>query len=261
MSADEFSSAGAHELPELAIRFLRFADDAVEPRPADAELSGAVSLRARRFCSPFLAASSLGWFVYPPIDFSLVWTGSEFYWRPNGDPHWVVCERVYLPGFVERFQSVAPEANQLDATAFLEIFPEQGAIQVWSGWAARTNPGWTLWSCAPINRPGPSAYRVLNAVIESDWWPGPVITVLQFQKTDIPVNFRRRRPMFQIVPMPYAVQNAVERCEQTIVPGLEAFDEDDWRRHGELYERRNSGSAGEYARRARQRAQRDRNGR
>lgn len=243
------------ELPELAVRFLRFADGATEPAQADCELGGAVSLRARRFCSPFLTASALGWFVYPPIDFSLVWTGAEFYWRPLGAPHWIICDRIYLPGFVERYQRAAPPALQAHATAFLEIFPEQGAIQVWSGWAAGTSPGWNLWSCAPINRPQPTTYRILNAVIESDWWPGPLITVLQFQKTDVPVNFRTRRPLFQAVPVPYAVQNAARDSRTSIVTSLDDFTDEDWRRHGELYGRRNSGRPGDYARMSRQRDQ------
>jgi len=243
-----------NDLSSPKFRFLRFFDDAPDISPADPDLGGAVPLRARRFCSPFTAASSMGWWVYAPIDFSLVWTGSEFYWRYPGVDQWMVCERIYLPGYADTFRATAPQGMRQNVTAFLEIFPEQGAIQVWTGWNASSAPGWNYWSCAPINRPQSSTYRVLNSVIESDWWPGPIITVLQFQKTDVPANFRKHRPLLQLVPMPYGVQNAANNEPPEVVPNLGSISSEDWARHAELYARRNSGQPGGYARKSRIRA-------
>lgn len=254
MASDAQADTSFGELSSPGFRFVRFFDDAPDITRADPDLIGAVSLRARRFCSPFTTASALGWHAYAPIDFSLVWTGSEFFWRYPGIDRWMLCERIYLPGYVDAFQSAAPSGMERNATAFLEIFPEQGAIQVWTGWTASASRGWNYWSCAPINRPHSSVYRTLNAVIEADWWPGPVITVLQFLKTDIPVNFRRHRPMLQLVPLPYLAQKAASASIPEIVPDLASLTDDDWARHDELYVRRNSGEPGDYARQARRRA-------
>lgn len=254
MRAPQPDASDHDELSSPGFRFFRFYGPAPEIKQADSDLSGAVSLRARRYCAPFTIASSMGWHVFPPLNFSLVWTGSEFYWRFGEIAQWMLCERIYLPGFVDEFQKAAPAGMERNATSFLEIFPEQGAIQVWSGWNASSSPGWNYWSCAPINRPQPSTYRVLNAVIESDVWPGPVLTVLQFLKTDTPVNFRPHRPLFQLVPLPYGVQARAQTSQAEIIPGLDALTQTDWELHNKLYERRNSGQAGLYARDARRRA-------
>ena len=55
---------------EPLIRFRQLFSDAPAPGRADAGLSGTATLRAFRFCEPFTAASSFGWYVFPPMDFS-----------------------------------------------------------------------------------------------------------------------------------------------------------------------------------------------
>ena len=44
--------------------------------------------------------------------------------------------------------------------------------------------------------------RLLEGVIETDHWFGPLITNLRLIKTDVPIDFRQEHPMMQVQPIP-----------------------------------------------------------
>jgi hypothetical protein len=50
------------------------------PIRADASGLGTLPSRGFQYCEALRTASSFGWYVFPPIDFTLQWDGSQIIW-------------------------------------------------------------------------------------------------------------------------------------------------------------------------------------
>ena len=125
----------------------------------------------------------------PPTNFELLWTGREFLVKFDTIESWIKVDKLFLPEFADYWQDKAPAAALEMMPPFLEAFPERGVIQVWSGFVVETEPGVSTWIRGPVNRNSPGAYQMIEAVVETDWWLGPLFTNFQFTKTDDPVRF------------------------------------------------------------------------
>ena len=53
-------------------RFYRLIDGAPEPTRADRTADGTLPINAVRYCEPIASASGFGWYLYPPLNFSLI---------------------------------------------------------------------------------------------------------------------------------------------------------------------------------------------
>ena len=94
---------------------------------------------------------------------------------------------------------------------------------------ARTQPGWSLLVRPPANLPRHPGYDVLEGIIETDWWFGPLISNVRLCLTDQPILFHVRRPLFQVQPVPkFAYSGAALKAVET-VGGLEKFTDQEWR--------------------------------
>ena len=182
------------------MEFVKSARSVPDPSVATRALSGELPARALQFCEPYLAANAVGYCVYAPVDFTATWTGDEILVEIADIDELLIAERIFLPDFADQWTAVAPAHARDVMPAFIEAFPERGAIQVWTGLFIRTSPGISSWVRAPINRPRSSGYSIVEGVIETDWWTGPLFTVIQMQKTDFPVSFRRDTPFLQVFP-------------------------------------------------------------
>jgi len=58
-------------------RFYRLIAEAPVPRPANRSADGMLPTRGYRYCEALASASAFGWYIYPPMNFSLVWNGVE----------------------------------------------------------------------------------------------------------------------------------------------------------------------------------------
>jgi len=95
---------------ETAIcRFYRLIPDAPVPRPADRSADGMLPTRGYRYCEALAAASAFGWYIYPPLSFSLVWDGVEIAWTYEGAEDWYPLRGAQFPGFRQLFEKVAPD--------------------------------------------------------------------------------------------------------------------------------------------------------
>lgn len=181
--------------------FFQLLPEAPLPLAADSSLEGSMPLRAYRYCEPMLLANGAGWTIGAPIDVTLRWDGSDVHvdgrdgWQPLTEPiDWGTDEwRAHVP---EHLRGVLPDAPP---GVVSPSQPDRGLIQVWTGLVARTPPGVGLWVRAPVNRPRPVAYDVLEGVIETDWWFGNIVTALQF-RTNETVTLSRFDPFLQLVP-------------------------------------------------------------
>ena len=182
-------------------RFYRLIPSAPVPRRADRSADGALPVRGYRYCEALTSASAFGWYIYPPLNFSLVWDGVEVAWTYEGADGWYALRGAQYPGFRELFEAQAPGPIKPLAPTFLAPTREPGVVQVWSGYLARTAPGWALLSRGPANIPRTQGYEHFEGIAETDTWFGPLFTNIRLTRTNAPVEFNVRYPLFQVQPL------------------------------------------------------------
>jgi hypothetical protein len=208
----------------IICRFYRFIPDAPAPRPADRSADGMLPTRGYRYCEALAAASAFGWYIYPPLNFSLVWDGVEIAWTYEGAEDWYPLRGAQFPGFRQLFEEVAPDAVKALAPAFLAVARDPGVVQIWSGYLARTAPGWALLSRSPANIPRTQGYEHFEGIVEFETWFGPLFTNIRLTGTNSPVEFHVRYPLFQVQPL-------LRQCYGDAsfeILGLSGLSEGDW---------------------------------
>ena len=63
--------------PVPAVTFYTAIPGCRTPMRADPSVLGTLPARGFQYCEALRAASSFGWYVFPPIDFTLQWDGSQ----------------------------------------------------------------------------------------------------------------------------------------------------------------------------------------
>ena len=182
-------------------RFYRLILDAPMPRRADRSADGMLPVRGYRYCEALASASAFGWYIYPPLNFSLIWDGTEIAWTYEGADGWYPLRGAQYPGFRQMFEETAPDSVKSFAPPFLVATREPGVVQIWSGYLARTAPHWALLSRGPANVPRTQGYDHFEGIVESDTWFGPLFTNVRLTRTNSPVEFHVRYPLFQVQPV------------------------------------------------------------
>jgi Family of unknown function (DUF6065) len=182
----------------FSVSFYRMIPSAVEPQKADPSVGGTLPTRAFRYCEAVRNASGFGWYVFPPMDFSIVWDGCKCIWSFDDMSTWYNLDSAQFPDFARHFDSSCPPEVRGFAPPFLSAVLEPGIIQVWSGLFARTSPNWSLLIRPPANFPRDQRFEQFEGIIETDVWFGPLFTNFRITKTDIPVDFRRDLPIFTV---------------------------------------------------------------
>jgi hypothetical protein len=207
-------------------RFYRLIPDAPVPRRADRSADGMLPTRGYRYCEALATASAFGWYIYPPLNFSLVWDGVEIAWTYEGAQDWYPLRGAQFPGFRQLFEELAPDSAKPLAPPFLVLAREPGVVQIWSGYLARTAPGWALLSRGPVNIPRTQGYEHFEGIIESETWFGPLFTNIRLTRTNSPVEFHTRYPLFQVQPL-------LRQCYSEVsfdVVGLSELSAADWQK-------------------------------
>lgn len=198
------------------------------PQRADRSGAGSMPTRAFRYCEPSASASGYGYYIFPPINFSLQWDGHDIMWTFEGAADWMPLKSAQLPGFRAIFDSVAPPEIQEYSPPFLVAFQEPGLFQLWTGIVARTAPGWSLLVRPPINVPRPGGYEPFEGIIETDRWFGPLITNIRLTKTDTPIDFNSQFPLLQVLPIPRHSYEEGTLNNYELVPDLKQLTPEDW---------------------------------
>jgi hypothetical protein len=210
------------------ISFFRFIPNCRYPQRAERSAAGTLPTRAFRFCEPVCAASSFGWYMFPPMDFSLLWDGSEVMWAHAGSEGWHPLLSEAFPGFDDHFDEHAPPELKSGAPGFLGALTETGLVQIWSGFAARTRPGWSLLLRPLPNLAQSKNYEVLEGIVETDRWFGPLFTNIRLTKTDVPIHFRTEFPFMQAQPLPREAYADKLLNSFEVVPGMDHFAPNEW---------------------------------
>ena len=210
------------------MRFHLLINQALPPQRADRSAGGMLPTRAFRYCEAVTTASAFGWYVFPPIGFSLIWDGEKVGWSYTGTDEWYPLGRAQYPGFSATFDDHAPGHIQGYSPPFLAALPEPGVVQVWSGLLARTRPGWSLLVRPPANLPRQGGYDLFEGIVETDRWFGPLFTNVRLTRTDVPITFDGEYPLFQVQPLHRSGYADDRLNDFECTTGLASMSADDW---------------------------------
>jgi hypothetical protein len=256
MSDSEAAPRTIETVKTPRIVFHRLVPQARLPQRADRSAAGSLPTRAFRYCEPVVTASAFGYYVFPPIDFSVMWDGHEVTWTYEGASGWEPLKVAQFPNFADFFNERAPAEIRGFSPPFVGALQEPGLVQMWSGLIVRTAPGWSSLVRPCANLPRHGAYEMYEGVIETDRWFGPLITNMRLTKTGVPIQFRRDFPMMQVQPLPREVLEDQGQNNYELVPNLEQFSPEDWDDYYDTVVRPNvmeSRPRGQYAAAARKR--------
>jgi Family of unknown function (DUF6065) len=231
----------AMDHPTPAVTFYSAVPGCRTPMRADPSVLGTLPSRGFQYCEALRAASSFGWYVFPPIDFTLQWDGAQVIWTYRGAKAWYPLTSAQFPGYAAEFDRVAPSRLRGFSPPFLTALMEPGILQMWTGLMIESAESWSVLVRSPANLPRNLAYDQYEGIVETDRWFGPLFTNIRLIKTDVPIHFSTEIPLVQVQPLhrnTYAeevsnnfrlVANAAEfsdeawsRYEQTIVkPNLD----------------------------------------
>lgn len=214
---------------EPLVRFFQLVPSAQPPRRADKAVGGVIPARALRYCQAITSASAFGWYVFLPIDFKVVWDGHDWLWTYDGVDEWLPLSRdgVQYPGFRDTFDRSAPAEIRGFSPPFLTPSIQAGQLQVWTGCIAKTAPGWSILVRGVANLGHSLSYQMLEGIIETDKWFGPLFDNIRILKTDVPIEFRSDTPFLQVQPVRQDVY--ADRFLQNFdVNGLDELSADDW---------------------------------
>jgi hypothetical protein len=192
---------------DCIVEFFRLIQSARPPKRADRSAAGYLPGRAMRYCDPLTSATGYGYWIFPPMDFRLIWDGEQVFWSYGDDEAWLPLSgtdsgAVQYPHYPGVFDAAAPEALRGYSPPFLTPLRELGTVQMWTGLLVRTRLGWSLSVRSPVNLPAIPGLVNWEGIIETDIWFGPLFTNFRLTKTDMPVLIRAEVPLMQIQPVP-----------------------------------------------------------
>ena len=187
--------------PAPAVTFYTAIPGCRTPIRADPSVLGTLPARGFQYCEALRAASSFGWYVFPPIDFTLQWDGSQVVWTYSGAKAWYPLRSAQFPGYQAVFDRVAPRRLRGFSPPFLTAVPEPGIIQIWTGLMIESAENWSVLIRPPANLPRNLSFDLYEGIIETDRWFGPLFTNIRLIKTDVPIHFSTEIPLVQVQPL------------------------------------------------------------
>lgn len=225
--------------PSPVVTFYRAIPECRAPIRADASVLGTLPSRGFQYCEALRAASSFGWYVFPPIDFTLQWDGSQVIWTYNGAKAWYPLGSAQFPGYQPRFDRAVPKGLRGFAPPFLTAVPEPGIVQLWTGLMIESAENWSVLVRPPANLPRNLAYDLYEGIVETDRWFGPLFTNVRLIKTDVPIHFSTETPLVQVQPLQRATYAEEVSNAFGLVADIAAFPPEAWSRYEEAIVRPN----------------------
>lgn len=198
---------------------------------ADPAGLGTLPSRGFQYCEALRAASSFGWYVFPPIDFTLQWDGSQVIWTYRGAKAWYPLGSAQFPGYEKHFNRVAPNRLRGFAPPFLTAGLEPGLVQVWTGLLIESTEDWSVLVRPPANLPRNLAYDLYEGIVETDRWFGPLFTNVRLVKTDVAIRFSTETPLVQVQPLHRSVYAEEVSNSFRLIANADDFSANTWSRY------------------------------
>jgi hypothetical protein len=74
-------------------------------------------------------------------------------------------------------------------------------VQIWTGYIARTAPGFALLLRQPVNIPPSQDFEQYEGILQTEFWFGPLFTNIVLTQKNAPVEFQRKYPLLQAQPL------------------------------------------------------------
>jgi hypothetical protein len=186
-----------------AVIFHRIYADAIPPMRADKSALGTMPASAFQYCEAMRAASSFGWYIFPPMALNLRWTGSETLIK-NADDEWDSLTSVFLDDeFEAEWEAKAPEDMKDWRIPVATQIPIPGIVQIWTGLLVSTIGNWSLLARPIANVVPPRTHSCFEGLIETDRFkPCPLFINIRLQTTERDIVIARETPLFQVQPIP-----------------------------------------------------------
>jgi hypothetical protein len=201
------------------------------PMRADSSALGTLPSRGFQYCEALRAASSFGWYVFPPIDFTLQWDGSQVIWTYRGAKAWYPLTSAQFPSYGQVFDRVAPKRLRGFAPPFLTAVPGPGIVQVWTGFFIESQEDWSVLVRGPANLPRSLSFDLYEGIVETDRWFGPLFTNVRLVKTDVPIHFSTEIPLVQVQPLHRSTYAAEASHAFSLVADPSGFSAEAWARY------------------------------
>jgi Family of unknown function (DUF6065) len=243
----------ADEPEQLKVEIFSLYSDIRPPERASGSVRGSLPSRAVQHCPPVTAASGLGWYIFPPVDFALRWDGQETSWSllvENEPAEW----RSLAGGYDAKLQvltdavAALPERFSADAdifdfqdrgVSFLDADPRaQHTLEITTGTVARTSPGWCLLARGVPNWPNDGGHQVLEGLVETDWYRSTIPTILRLTTPGKVVRFYRDTPLMLLQPVHRSTFAALGRADLTVCRGLAEWPDDLWAEYVDMRRKR-----------------------
>jgi hypothetical protein len=184
------------------ITFYRMLPGAPKPRRARHDAGGTLPTAAYRYCEPSRLASAFGYYVFLPMSFQVEWDGGTGgLWSFDGGAAWYPLSEAAFPDSMAAFDQIAPAACKGFCPPFLTFTVDHAMMQVWTGWFARTAPGYSLLVRGPANLTRAVGYEIFEGIVETDNWFGPLFVNIRFTRSGVPIHFDNARPFLQVQPL------------------------------------------------------------
>lgn len=178
---------------------------------ADASALGYLPISAYQYCEAVRTASAMGWYVFPPAEFSLLFDGKEVFIADEGEWRSLVHEPV--PAALEERWVADFEAIYGACPNMLTAFPDPGVVQIFTGLFVTTAPG--TWShIRPlVNVQRKSAYWCYEGIVETDGFaPLPLFVNIHLTRTHSEIYFADEFPLFQVSCVPKTLRDLNRKC-------------------------------------------------
>lgn len=168
---------------------------------ADNSALSTLPTAAFQYCEPIRTASAYGWYVFPPLDFSLRWDGADVFVKIEGA--WSELTSRHISGeFLQYWEEHAPDDQRNRAPPMLTSTFIPGMVQVWSGFFASTAEGWSLSIGPPANLARSRGYDCYEAIVETDTFkPWPMFINIKLLTIDREIRFSKIKPLFLVRPI------------------------------------------------------------
>jgi hypothetical protein len=208
------------------VNFYRIVPAAFPPMPADASALGTLPVAAYQYCEAIRAASSFGWYIFPPDDIRLRWDGSEV--RYFQDDEWVLLTSVPLAGeSLDHWEQHAPADLKERIVPFLSSLFVPGIVQIWSGYLVNSADKWSVLVRPPANLTQSHGYFCYEGLVETDHHgPCPLFVNIRLHATDREIVLPKTTPLFQVQPV--ARESYVGGAKNARFIGIEEMSEQNW---------------------------------
>jgi Family of unknown function (DUF6065) len=214
---------------ESIVKFHQIMPSAIPPMRADKSALGSMPAAAYQYCEALRAASSFGWYLFPPKNIELRWNGAQTMVRTDGT--WRVLSNLVDPETAEVWQSHAPLELKSKVPPYLSQSFVPGVIQIWTGLVVQTAPDWSVLVRPLANVMSPHSFECFEGIIETDWFkPVPLFINLRLVATDQIISIVKAQPLFQLQPVQRAAYTtALENSEvHAINDPVQRLSDEEW---------------------------------